>query len=104
MNRMMKVRWAKLMLVFAVIWSFGTAIMLASPVLAGTADGGNKMTAKHPCNPCAAKNPCNPCAAKNPCNPCNPCAAKNPCNPCNPCAAKNPCNPCNPCAAKKKKW
>ena len=82
------------MLIFAVVWSVGTALTMASPAwFGGTAKASNTMT---------AKNPCNPCAAKNPCNPCNPCAAKNPCNPCNPCAAKNPCNPCNPCKAKKK--
>ncbi len=89
MKRMANVRWANFLLVFAVVWSVGIALAMASPAwFGGTAKAGSTMTAKNPCNPCAAKNPCNPCAAKNPCNPCNPCAAKNPCNPYNPCKAK----------------
>lgn len=110
MKRVLNARWAKFMLVFAMVWSVAAALVLTSPVFGKmadsgkTTDSGNRVAQCNPCNPCAAKNPCNPCAAKNPCNPCNPCGAKNPCNPCNPCGAKNPCNPCNPCGAKKKKW
>ena len=107
MKRILSANWAKTLLIFAMVWSVGTALVLSSTAFGKVANSGNKLTAKNPCNPCnpcGAKNPCNPCAAKNPCNPCNPCAAKNPCNPCNPCAAKNPCNPCNLCAAKKRKW
>ena len=84
MKRLVNARWAKFMLIFAMIWGVGTALVLASPAFYGEeANASNVMT------------------RKNPCNPCNPCKAK---NPCNPCAAKNPCNPCNPCGAKKKKW
>ena len=104
MKKLVSPKWAKLMLVFAMVWSVAAALALSTPVFGKSANDGGKSAASGNrvaqcgCNPCSAKNPCNPCGAK---NPCNPCAAK---NPCNPCAAANPCNPCaanpcNPCGA-----
>ena len=98
LSRLTSQRAIQFMLLVAVFWSVGTAVLLASPAFF---PGAVAQAAGNPCNPCAAKaNPCgakaNPCAGKTGANPCNPCAAK--ANPCaaNPCAAK-----ANPCAAKK---
>ena len=97
MKRLLTARWAKFMLVFAMVWSVAATLVLTAPVFGKSAAGGSKSaTDGSRVAQCGACNPCNPCAAKNPCNPCA--TKKMIVNPCNPCAAKNPCNPC---AAKK---